>query len=285
VQLREIELTAATFEQAHERLAATHSMPVIDACVPQKYALADASRGVVLTGEGGDALLGGARHNAMVYAAGRPGSGSPGRHYALAHRRWFPVLGGLMRRGAELSQFVVDHLDGLLARYPGDLVRRLFYMDVHVRAASLVFPQSYHACRSRGVIARHPYAGLGVYRTAFSLSDELKYVYPRGKLALRALDPGRPAAPVVDRAELGAVLPLRHYLLSFERRKRRLAPLLESGLCNENYLRGAARWEREQSGRSPYALLTLSEWIGRHSPCAPGEARRMDARSGAGVPA
>src|SRR4029077_10632675 len=71
---------------------------------------------------------------------------------------------------------------------------------------------------------------------------------------------GLPAS-VLSRRKSATVLPLRHYLVNFARGKRDLSPLLDSGLFNEGFVRKMMGWDQEAKGRSPYALLTLSEWL------------------------
>ena len=268
--VRETVLTGDSFERAHERLVAGHPAPVMDVGAPSKYALAEHTRRMVLTGEGAEAIFGGQRNNLVVYACSRDPLAGAGRHYAQAHERWFPVLGKLMRRGEELSRFVAEHLDALFERYPGDLVRRLFYVETHVKAASQTFLESYYAARSRPIAARHPLAGLGVYRAAFALKDGLRYRYPGTKLALRELYGARLPASVRNRRDSATVLPLRYYLVNIARRKRDLSPLLDSGLFDEAFVRRGMAWDRERKGRSPYALLTLSEWLRQHPGAAAG---------------
>jgi asparagine synthase (glutamine-hydrolysing) len=262
--IREIELTAGSFERVHEAFIATHPIPVIDTCVPPKYALAQASRRFVITGEGSDPLFGGPKNNAMVYAQSADPSANLGWHYANAHQRWFPVLGKLMRRGTELSDHVVDYMNALFGRYPGDLIRRLFYINTHVKAASLIFTESFYACRAPGITVRHPYAGLGVYRTAFALEDRFKYRYPKSKLALPELYRDRLPSSVVNRKKSGTVLPLRFYLQNFSPRKFDLSPLLETDMVSERFVHQFMKdWDQQDGRRSPYALVTLSEWL-RH---------------------
>jgi asparagine synthase (glutamine-hydrolysing) len=285
--IREIALTAASFERAHERFVATHHMPVIDTCVPPKYALADASRRFVITGEGSDPLFGGPKNNAMVYAQSADPAANLGWHYAMAHERWFGNLARLMRHGAELADYVVDYLNGLFARYPGDLIRKLFYINTHVKAASLIFTESYYACRARGIAVRHPYSGLGVYRAAFSLEDRFKYRYPKSKLALHELYAGGLPESIVKRKKSGTVIPLRFYLCNFARRKFDFTPLLDTGLFNERFFRRIEKeWKQQDKHRSPYALLTLSEWLLHNgwAATAPSKAHGADRDAGTASP-
>lgn len=261
-RIREVELSARAFERSHERFAATHPIPVIDSCVPPKYALADASRGFVITGEGSDPLFGGPKNNTMIFAQSKGPAVNLGWHYAMSHARAFPLLGRLLRRGSALSQYVVDEMNGLLGRYPGELIRRLFYINTHVKAASLIFGESYYALRRRAGAVRHPYAGLAVYRAAFALEDRLKYSYPRDKLALHELYAGRLPRRIVERKKSGTVLPLRVYLRTFDPRKFDFAPLRESGLFAEVWLEHLVETRETQEDIRPlYGLLTLSEWL------------------------
>lgn len=268
--IREIALDEKGFERAHERFVATHPGPVIDTCVPPKYALAEASRKLVITGEGSDPLFGGPKNNVMMFAHARAPAVNLGWHYAVSHNRSFDALGKLMCRGAELADYVVEYVNGLLARYPGDLIRRLFYVNTHIKAASLIFTESYYACREKGVEVRHPYAGLGVYRAAFALEDHFKYRFPRNKLALHDLYAERLPASVVNRKKSGPLIPLSLYLADFAAHKFDLAPLLESGLFIEEFIdRVMEDRGRRDKGPSPYGLLTLSEWLRRRPQARP----------------
>jgi asparagine synthase (glutamine-hydrolysing) len=268
--IREIALTAPSFQSAHERFVSAHHMPVIDTCVPPKYALAQASRGLVITGEGSDPLFGGPKNNAMMFAENKGASVNLGLHYARLHDRAFSLLGPLMRRGTALSDYVVEYMNGLLGRYPGDLVRRLFYVNTHIKAASLIFTESYYACRENGVAARHPYAALQVYRTAFALEDRFKYRYPNGKLALHALYASRLPPSIVNRRKSGTVVPLSFYLRGFAAGKFDLAPLREAGLFDERFIGELVDLrDRQADPMLLYALVTLSEWLKHCSSVAP----------------
>jgi asparagine synthase (glutamine-hydrolysing) len=260
--IREVDLAAGSFEAAHERFVSTHHMPVIDVCLPPKYALACASRSLVITGEGSDPLFGGPKNNAMLYAQSRGPSVDLGWHYAVQHDRSFAPLGKLMRRGAALSSYVVEQMNALLARYPGDLIRRLFYVNTHVKAAGLIFTESYHASRGAHIAVRHPYAGLAVYRAAFALEDHFKYRYPKSKIALHELYAGRLPRSVVERKKSGTLVPLQFYLRRFAASKFDLAPLHESGLFAEPFVRqlGEAR-DQPEYAMPLYGLVTLSEWL------------------------
>ncbi len=278
--IREVELTADKFEGVHERFTATHHMPVIDTCVPPKYALAQASRRFVITGEGSDPLFGGPKNNVMIFASSR-GSAKLGRHYAAAHERYAFILDKLMSRGAELADYAVEYLEGLFDRYPGDLIRRMFYINTHIKAPSLIFTESFYACREHGVTARHPYAGLSVYRTAFALDDRLKYQYPKNKLALHALYADRLPRSVVNRKKSGTVLPLRFYLSKFASHKFDFSPLSESGLFVEQVVkRGATDWRGEENAGLLYSFVTLSEWLRNCSTASkPGDAASPEPES------
>lgn len=261
-RIREVELSAAAFERAHERFVATHATPVIDSCVPPKYALADGSRGLVITGEGSDPLFGGPKNNTMIFAQSKGPKVDLGWHYAMSHARAFPLLGKLLRRGSELSHYVVEQMNAMLGRYPGELIRRLFYVNTHVKAASLIFGESYYASRHAAATVRHPYAGLGVYRTAFALEDRLKYSYPRDKLALHELYAARLPRVVAQRRKSGTVLPLRVYLGKLDPRKFDLAPLAESGVFSESWVTHLVETrDKLEDVRPLYGLVTLSEWL------------------------
>src|SRR5258706_246634 len=61
-RLREVNLHCRKFEDMHETFVRFHNSPVIDTPLPPKYALAEASRGLAITGEGGDNFFGGVKN-------------------------------------------------------------------------------------------------------------------------------------------------------------------------------------------------------------------------------
>jgi hypothetical protein len=116
-----------------------------------------------------------------------------------------------------------------------------------------------------------------VYRAAFSLEDRHKYRYPKSKLALHELYARRLPSSVVNRKKSGTVIPLRYYLLNFSPRKFVFAPLYDSDLFRERYIHKImTRWEERDWRRSPYALVTLSEWLKQNAATAALEARAAD---------
>jgi asparagine synthetase B (glutamine-hydrolysing) len=260
--IRDVTLDSPGFEAAHAAFVATHHMPVIDTCVPAKYALAGASRKFVITGEGSDPLFAGPKNNLMLYARLRNPALPLGWLYAIAHGRFATKLDEIFEDGNELSRFVTDYLGSLFDRYPGDLLRKLFYLNIHVKAASLIFTESYYACGSGRIPARHPYSALNVYRTAFELEDQHKYRYPKDKLALKAIYGDRIPASITNRRKSGTMIPLIHYLNDMAPGRGDLSALRESGLFKEDLLdRMSVLSACESSPLMVHALYTLNEWL------------------------
>jgi asparagine synthetase B (glutamine-hydrolysing) len=261
--IRDVTLDSAGFEAARAAFVSAHNMPVIYSCVPAKYALAEASRGLVITGEGSDPLFAGPKNNLMLFATQRNPGLRIGWLYAIAHGHLSMRLQDIFANGRELSDFVIDYLESLFDRYPGDLLRKLFYINTHVKAASLIFTESYYACRARGIAARHPYSALGVYRAAFELDDSYKYRYPKDKLTLKAIYGDRIPVSIVNRKKTGTMIPLVHYLTEMApEKKREFRALRESGVFNDELLDQIGETTACETNPSlVHALITLNEWL------------------------
>jgi asparagine synthase (glutamine-hydrolysing) len=262
-KLRYAKLTRQRYRDAFRHCASLHPGPVVDYLVPLKYALAGASQGRALTGEGGDPLFSGPKNNFVLYVTSRQPGMPLGKVHALAHKRLYEYMPRFLKRGAELAQYAEGYLADLLERYPGDLLRKLFYVNTFEKQGGMIFPKNYYAGRCHGVEVLHPLASLEVYRAAFRLPDHRKYVYPAGKLALLDLYAGALPATVVQRRKSGTRLPLEAYL----------GYLLEDGagvglLKDASVFRADALDELTCEGprrRSDlvllYGLLSLGAWL------------------------
>jgi asparagine synthetase B (glutamine-hydrolysing) len=261
-ELHDVELSAAKFEQVHATCQRYHNTPVIDAPVPPKYALAEASRSLVITGEGADNFFGGVKNARMTYSHHRSPTTSLGWLYAVAHDRFVTRLDKIFRRGAELTQYVRGYCENLVASYPGPLLRKLLYLNSLEKPAALIFAQSYFPSRLHGLTIRHPFGSLGVYREAFRLPDHRKFVYPANKIALIALYRGQLPPAIVNRRKSGTQLPRAHYLESFSDAKFRFEALRETGFFREKLLDlFADRSMRSRVDMLAYALVTLDIWL------------------------
>lgn len=258
----DVGLTAQRFGEVHDAFVATHHMPIFDVCVPAKYALAAASGNYVITGEGSDPLFAGPKNNMMLYALQRNPALSLGWLYAIAHNRLALRITDIFTRGAELTGYVSDFLDGMFDRYPGDLLRKLFYLNIHVKAASLIYTESYFAGRQKGISVRHPYSALAVYEAAFRLEVHHTYRFPKDKLALKAIYGGRIPDAIVNRKKSGTIMPLGLYLQAMPNERFGYENLEESGLFKPEFLEKMRKAEqRAADPHVTYALVTLDQWL------------------------
>lgn len=214
-KLREARLNDSAFQRVYADFLSDHIGPVIDTCAIAKYALAETSRSFALTGEGGDPLFGGVKNDFIMFAMAKNPGADIGLVYAQSHRRFLGNLNQLMHRGDELKDFAAGYLRRLVDRYPGDLLRKLFYLNTFEKQGGMIFPESYYPGAKYGVNIRHPLTSMGVYETAFAMPDSLRYVYPSGKLALMRLYQGHLPEEVLSRKKSGTLMPLRHYLTNF----------------------------------------------------------------------
>jgi asparagine synthase (glutamine-hydrolysing) len=264
-RLRYAKLTPENYRDTFRRCAGTHLGPVVDYLVPLKYALAKATRKLAVTGEGGDPLFSGAKNNFMLYLASRHPELPLGRVHAMAHKRLYEHIPGFLKRGDALRAFVDAYLAGLLERYPGDLVRKLLYANTFEKQGGMIFPKNYYAGKRYGVDVLHPLTGLDVYRAAFSLPDERKYVYPRGKLALLELYGDALPRSIVERRKSGTRLPLDAYLGYLLADRPCLDALRDCGLFRTESLHRLLAGGPRRRGELVllYGLLSLSAWLTR----------------------
>jgi len=261
-RVREVDLSARKFEEIHETSILNHDTPVIDWPVPPKYALAEASRPLVITGEGGDNFFGGPKNVKVLYGHDRDPSISPGWLYAVAHERLASKLRLIFKKGDELTDYVRGYGEKLLAAYPGSLLRKLFYLNSLEKPASMIFAQSYFPSRLYGLTIRHPMAALDVYRQAFRLADRKKFVYPANKIALMELYGAQLPESIARRSKSGTVLPLRHYMQKFSRPKLDFDALAATGMIRPKLLDELRDPRvRGEGVMLSYALVTLNLWL------------------------
>ena len=269
--IRDVDLTPAKFEAVHETFISRHNTPVIDTPLPPKYALAEASRSYVITGEGGDNFFGGPKNVSVFYTHDRRPDLSPGWLYALAHARFVNEIPNLFVEGEALQDFAVSYCGKLMDSYPGDLLRKLFYLNSLEKPASMIFEQSYFPAEMYGLTVRHPMAALDVYRAAFRVPDHKKFSYPLTKIALLELYGNQLPPSIVQRRKSGTVLPLRVYLKTFPDHKFKLGALEQTGLFRPEILDAIAN-RSPQFASQPffvYGLITLNLWLEHHAACAP----------------
>jgi asparagine synthetase B (glutamine-hydrolysing) len=261
--MRDVDLGPRRFDEFHTVFTRHHNGPVMDFPLPPKYALAETTRDLAITGEAGDTFFGGTKNAAVMYAHHKQPAMKLGLIYALAHERQFKELPNVLRHGNELSSYVIDYCDALVARYPGDLQRKLFYLNTHEKLGSMIFAQSYFPSQLFGVRVRHPIASLSVYRAAFALPDHRKFSYPKSKIALVELFGNRLPAAIVNRKKSGTQLPIRHNLERMSAHKLDFTALRACGLFNESFLDQLTR--PDALDRVPpllaYACITFNSWI------------------------
>lgn len=148
-----------------------------------KYALSANTNTIALTGEGGDPIFSGTKNNFVSFMRAWRPEMAMGWIYALSHLRYGLHFNNLFKNDSELQDYMTAYLQGLIDRYPGSLVRKLLYMNTFIKQGSLIFLESYYGAKQYGIQIRHPLASLPVYETSFKLPEELKYVYPNGKIA------------------------------------------------------------------------------------------------------
>lgn len=260
--LRYVQLNRAVYREVYHRFVRQHIGPVIDYVVPPKYALARASRDLAITGEGGDPLFSGVKNNMVMYTRQQFPALPLGLIYAAAHKRFAERLEQIFKHGKELHAFVVDYLDSLFALFPGDLNRKLFYINTFIKQGGLIFPKNYYAGKRYGVRVRHPLTSLAVYEAAFRLPDAKKYVYPKGKLAL--IDAYGEDLPVsiVERKKSGTRLFLDHYLGYLMVGPLRLDALRGTDLFRTEFLTShEAATTADAETLLMYALHTVNAWL------------------------
>ncbi|WP_419688222.1 asparagine synthase-related protein [Burkholderia theae] len=263
VPLRGVELDCAGFAGTYQTFLRHHHMPVIDTPLVPKYQLAQSTRAVAITGEGGDNFFGGPKNATVTYAHQRQPHLSYGELYALAYHRFIGELPGILRNGEALRHYAIEYCEKLVGAYPGDLLRKLFYLNSFEKLSGLIFAESYYPGKLFGVRVRHPFASLSVYRAAFKLPDHTKFDFPKTKIALTKLYGPMLPDLIVRRKKSGTLIPLGHYLNGLDAQMFDLSALAESGLFSEALL-DSIRAKAPGTLNHPlflYSLLTLNHWI------------------------
>jgi asparagine synthase (glutamine-hydrolysing) len=260
VDFQRIDLTEARYNAAYQQMVSAHISPVVDIVAPPKYALASATREMAITGEGGDPLFSGVKNNMVLYALKKNSTLSFGEIYALAHQRLFHELGNVLEDGTNLIDFVIEYFNKQYSLFPGDTNRRLFYLNTFLKQGGMIFPKNYYAAKRNGIAVRHPLTALNVYRTAFSLSDDQKYIYPKGKLALISLYKDSLPKSVIERKKSGTRLPLDFYLDIIMKGNEGFDFLQNTGMFNAEYI-GSIANKRESSPLLLYGLQVLNDWL------------------------
>ncbi|HLQ26457.1 MAG TPA: asparagine synthetase B family protein [Acidiferrobacterales bacterium] len=264
VPLRFAELNGKSYAAIYDQFTKNHYGPVIDTDVLPKYVLASVTRDLAITGEGGDPLFSGAKNNTVLYAHERAAHVSLAAIYTAAHKRFDRRLEKILTHGQDLKLLVVEHFDKLLASFPGSLVRKLFYLNTFVKQGGLIFPNEYYAAKCYGVWSRHPLTSLSVYKAAFRLSDNKKYVYPTGKLALIELYKNQLPESIWRRKKSGTRVFLDYYVKQVVPGKVNLDILANTNLCNDSFLDEMINTNLgDTEPLLLHALLTLNTWLNR----------------------
>jgi len=260
--MREISLAPNVFKDVYRLYMQVHNAPAIDTPVAPKYALAAASDRIVLTGEGGDNFFGGPKNNTMLYARQRRPDVPLGWLYAVAHNRWANRLGDLLKRGDVLKGYVAEYFESVFDFFPGDLLRKLFYVNGLFKPASMIYAQSYYPSRIHDISIRHPMASLSVYKAAFALPESKKYDYPRNKIALVDLYGKMLPQKIVVRKKSGTLVPLKLCLKSLPDDAFELEQLAKTDILQEDLLERVRRKRGEQMDTLlVYGLVTLNYWL------------------------
>ena len=167
--------------------------------------------------------------------------------------------------GHDLAEAVSSYLQDLWDRYPGDVLRKLFYINTFEKQGGMIFPKNYYAGKYAGIRVRHPLTSLAVYKMAFALSDEQKFEYPDGKLALTRLFGDRLPTSIVNRKKSGTLVPIRTSLKYIHAGSHDVDLLLQTGYFCEKYLSEITQHNVSDMDNSSvfltYALLTLTKWL------------------------
>ena len=263
--IRYAELDWATYRASYDDFTHHHLSPVIDPYVPAKYALAAATRNLAITGEGGDPLFAGVKNNMVLYVQERMPTLPFGWLYALSHHRFAEQLEEIFVHGTELKSFVSDYFERQFNLYPGSTLRRLFYMNTLGKQGGLIFPTEHYAAGRYGIQCRHPLTALSVYNAAFRLTDDKKYRYPLGKLALIDLYRNHLPTSIMQRKKSGTRLSLNYYVERLIPGRAEFPALAETALFRPEFLARMA--DPEMKTTNPmliYALHTLNAWLTHH---------------------
>jgi len=261
VPLRYAQLSPDNFIRQHKQFTRGHSGPVIDTCVIAKYALAQATSNTAITGEGGDPVFGGVKNTSVLFAHAQHPQISLGWIYAYTHCRFFNRLNDIFVHGNELIDYVIEYLNKKIEFYPGELLRKLFYLNTIEKQGGMIFPQSYYPGKRYGVSVHHPLTNLSVYQSAFHLKDEKRYTYPNGKLVLNELFKRKIPESIIKRKKSGTIIPLKHFIENMPAEMINITELKSTGYFNEEILEHTDFLSATDSPLLFYGLITLNNWL------------------------
>lgn len=266
VPLRMVDMDEIAFLGVHQSFVSGHHSPAIDTCLLAKYALANATSQVAVTGEGGDPVFGGVKNDFVTFYHHQHPSVPLGRIYSLAHKRFGPHLGQILKRGDELNAWADRYFDSLMDRYPGDLTRKLFYLNTFEKQGGMIFPESYYPTKRQKVQIYHPLTSRRVYEAAFSLTDEKRYVYPQGKLVLASLYRDKVPRSIIEREKSGTQVPLRGYLAAMPQQYFEFETLRTLSIFQDEFLDrfSLGQMTIEEDPLILYALVTLDQFLSIH---------------------
>lgn len=259
--LRYAQLSSSNFIHLHKQFTRGHNSPVIDTCVIAKYALAQATLNTAITGEGGDPIFGGVKNTSVLFAHARHPRLSLGWLYASAHCRFFNRLNDIFIHGSELADYVIEYLNKKIEFYPGELIRKLFYLNAIEKQGGMIFPQAYYPGKRYGVSIHHPLTNLSVYQSAFQLEDEKRYTYPNGKLVLSQLFQGKIPESIIKRKKSGTIIPLKHFIENMPANSIDVTGLKLTGYFNEEILEHTDFLTGNDSPLLFYGFITLNKWL------------------------
>ena len=259
--LRYAQLSSDSFLKLHKQFTEGHISPVIDTCVIAKYALARETRNIAITGEGGDPIFGGVKNTSVLFAHAQHPKLSLGWIYAQAHCRFFNRLNEIFIHGKDLSDYVVEYLMKKIERYPGGLLRKLFYLNTIEKQGGMIFPQSYYPEKRYGISTYHPLTHLSVYQSAFQLADSERYAYPDGKLVLSTLYRNKIPDSIIKRKKSGTIIPLKSFVENMPTAYTDVSNLKTTGLFSDKILEQVSVSNEEESQLLIYGFMTLNQWL------------------------
>lgn len=251
-------LSKPNYQRVYKQFIASFPSPVFDICVPPKFLLAESSKQLALTGEGGDPLFSGVKNNFMCYMTEKYPHEQLGWLYALSHKRFALLLPSLFNNSSELKAKITNYFNDLLTRYPGDLITKLFYLNTFEKQGGVIFLENYYAQKSYGIEIRHPLTSLAVYQSAFKLHNEQRYQYPEGKLALKQMFQQNLPQNIIHRKKSGTLVPMSHYVDQQQQPKKFL---LSSDFFNHTELTTS---KQPNPVLLDYANLVLNDWTTHH---------------------
>jgi len=246
---------------AYEQFVQHHIGPVVDTVVVPKYALAQGTRSAAVTGEGGDPLFSGVKNNVLLFVMQNAPHVNIGEAYARAHDRLFDHIETLFENGAELKHWVISYMNEMIEKYPGDLVRKLFYLNTFEKQGGMIFPKNYYAAKANDIKIYHPLTSLETYKIAFAIADDKKYRYPKGKLALIDIYRDRLPSDIVNRKKTGTRLPISLYLNAIDSWDNAREVLDNTDFLKAQLLGKYQQVNDECLALKNYALVTLANWI------------------------